>query len=100
MTRVVVAGPPNNCCAFFDKASKVPTATTFTLMPVFSVNRGNKKPKSPDCSVDVVDATMIERSCAKATPWVISVRTAKNEIHRCFISVFFWRRRESNEHRD
>ena len=35
-------------------ACPVPTATTFTAMPVFSVNRGKSKPNSPDCSVEVV----------------------------------------------
>src|ERR1700746_1090857 len=44
----------------------VPTATTFTQMLVASVNRGSKYPNRPDCSVDVVEATVIVRSCALA----------------------------------
>ena len=46
----------------------VPTATTRTLMPVFFVNSGRMWPNKPDCSVDVVEATVIDLSCAAATP--------------------------------
>jgi hypothetical protein len=41
-----------------------PTATTFTPMPVALVKTGRRCPNRPDCSVDVVDATVMERSWA------------------------------------
>ena len=45
----------------------VPTATTFTAMPVALANSGSRWPNRPDCSVDVVDA--ITMDCAhRAAP--------------------------------
>ena len=44
----------------------VPSATTRTLMPVSFSKMGRRKPNRPDCSVDVVEATVMKRSCACA----------------------------------
>ena len=49
--------------------------------------RGSRKPKRPDCSVDVVEATMIERSCAKEPPWPVKAKTVANAINRFFMSL-------------
>src|SRR6266851_4082126 len=38
----------------------VPTATTRTAMPVFLVKAGRRWPKRPDCSVEVVEATVMK----------------------------------------
>ena len=44
----------------------VPSATTRTLIPVSFSNNGNRCPNRPDCSVDVVEATTMNLSCAPA----------------------------------
>ena len=43
----------------------VPTATTRTSIPVLSWNSGSRWPNSPDCSVEVVDWTMMNLSSAR-----------------------------------
>src|SRR6516165_1225086 len=48
------------------RAWPVPLAMTLTSMPVFCLNRGGIKPNSPESSVEVVDATTIDLSCAYA----------------------------------
>src|SRR5579863_7222965 len=47
-------------------ACPVPWATTFTVIPVFSLKRGSRYSKKPESCVEVVDATTIERSSARA----------------------------------
>ena len=42
----------------------MPSATTLTVMPVFFEDRQNMSEKSPDCSVEVVDASVIESAAA------------------------------------
>ena len=59
-------------------ACPVPTATTLTPIPLAAVNFGSRKPNSPDCSVDVVEATVMVRSCADAP--VDMARTARLEV--------------------
>jgi hypothetical protein len=54
-------------------------------MPAFAVKRGSRKPNRPDCSVDVVDATMIE-PCANAAQWIISPKIIASVGNRCFIA--------------
>ena len=44
----------------------VPCAMTRTSMPVFSVNFGRRYSNRPDASVEVVDATVMNFSCASA----------------------------------
>src|SRR6185503_9475223 len=44
----------------------VPCATTRTLIPVFAPNSGRMCLNRPDCSVDVVEATTMDLSCAAA----------------------------------
>src|SRR5215471_1803240 len=56
-------------------------------MAVLLEKRGSRKPNRPDCSVDVVDATMIERSCAKEAPCPVKAKTVANAINRCFMSL-------------
>src|SRR5580704_2556618 len=46
-------------------ACPVPTATTRTSIPVASRKIGIKWPKRPDSSVEVVEASVMKRSCAK-----------------------------------
>jgi len=48
-------------------ACPVPTATTRTSRPVSFVKAGSRCENNPDCSVDVVDATVIESACAVAS---------------------------------
>jgi hypothetical protein len=67
-------------------ACPVPTATTFTWMPVRAEKRGRMKLNSPDCSVDVVEATTIECSCAKVALWIINPKIATSVNSRCFMS--------------
>ena len=45
-------------------ALPVPTATTRTPMPVCSRNPGRRTSNSPEFSVEVVEATVMNRSCA------------------------------------
>src|SRR5215470_3994039 len=45
-------------------ACPVPCASTFTSMPVFSLNSGSMCLNRPESSVDVVEATTIDLSCA------------------------------------
>src|SRR6266404_1793984 len=66
-------------------ACPVPTATTFTAMPVLPVNRGSRKPNSPDCSVEVVEATIIDGCCAKAGPARMNARIAAGARRRGFM---------------
>src|SRR5579863_255780 len=47
-------------------ACPVPWATTFTVIPVFALKRGSRYSKRPESWVEVVDATTIERSSARA----------------------------------
>ena len=49
-------------------ACPVPTATTLTSSPVAFLNSGSRWPNRPDCSVDVVDAMVMD--CAIAAPAV------------------------------
>ena len=42
------------------KAWPVPTATTWTWMPVALVKAGSRWPNSPDSSVEVVEATVMK----------------------------------------
>ena len=44
----------------------VPSATTRTWIPVFFSNSGSRCLNSPDCSVEVVEATVM-KFCASAT---------------------------------
>jgi hypothetical protein len=60
----------------------LPTATTFTAIPARSLKRGRRKPNKPDCSVEVVEATTIERSCAIATEKVAQTKKSKCEEPR------------------
>jgi hypothetical protein len=46
----------------------VPTARTFTVMPVFSLKNGIKYSNRPESFVDVVEATTIDFSCASVCP--------------------------------
>jgi hypothetical protein len=57
-------------------------------MPVFAEKTGSKKPKRPDCSVDVVEATTIARSRAKGVPCPANRRTATSASNRYFMSIF------------
>src|SRR5579859_6988926 len=58
------------------RAWPVPTATTFTAMPLCAAKRGRMKPNRPDCSVEVVEATMMSRCCAAASPAVHARRSS------------------------
>src|SRR5689334_11259209 len=44
----------------------VPSATTRTSIPVLALKAGSRWPNRPDCSVEVVDATTMNFSCAIA----------------------------------
>jgi hypothetical protein len=46
----------------------VPRATTRTLMPLAFSKAGSRWPKRPDCSVEVVEATVMKRSWAWVRP--------------------------------
>src|SRR5690606_16244682 len=61
----------------------VPSATTFTSMPLACLNCGRMWPKRPDCSVEVVDATTIEGDCAWVVIGSAARRVAVARAARC-----------------
>ena len=56
-------------------------ATTFTVMPVFFLNSGSRYSKRPESCVDLVEATMIDLSCALTGEAWISPATATAAIN-------------------
>src|SRR5262249_9528700 len=54
----------------------VPCATTFTSMPVLALNSGRMWPNRPESCVDVVEATTMDLSCARAGAAATSVMVA------------------------
>src|SRR6516164_6637709 len=68
------------------RAWPVPWATTLTTMPVFCLNRGRIKPNSPESSVEVVEATRMDLSCARADALKAMAATAIRQ-RRISISI-------------
>jgi hypothetical protein len=60
---------------------RLPGATR-TSMPVCFVNAGSRCLKSPDCSVDVVDATTMKGDCAHAAPQASHAAAAAISVRR------------------
>ena len=60
----------------------VPCATTFTSMPVFALNSGRMWPNRPESCVEVVEATTIDLSCARAGASAASERSAASDRRR------------------
>src|SRR5215831_18860759 len=54
----------------------VPWATTLTTMPVLALNSGRMRPNKPESCVDVVEATRMDLSCARAGAAATSVIVA------------------------
>src|SRR5215213_10371003 len=75
-------------------ACPVPCATTLTSMPVLALNIGSKWPNRPESCVEVVEATTIDLSCAKA--WPANTRAAAAIIRRR-VSIFIGRPFPSNQ---
>jgi hypothetical protein len=60
----------------------VPSATTRTSMPVCFVNAGSRCLNSPDCSVEVVDATTMNDVCAHAAAQASQAAAATSSERR------------------
>jgi hypothetical protein len=60
----------------------VPLATTRTSMPVLSSNFGSSQSNSPESAVEVVEATMMNRSAAAAQPTPRTRYVAANAASR------------------
>src|SRR5438132_1190833 len=72
----------------------VPCATTFTAMPVLALNSGRMWPNRPESCVEVVEATTIDLSCARAgvdgapNRTTAATPTTRRRVNIALFSVF------------
>ncbi len=62
----------------------VPTATTRTSTPLFFVYAGSRCLNRPDCSVEVVEATVMNFGCA----WAPMLSSAASAAGNARVSIF------------
>src|SRR5262249_20165073 len=67
----------------------VPCATTFTSMPVLALNSGRMWPNRPESCVDVVEATTMDLSCARAGAAATSVMVAAKTTRLRRVGMMF-----------
>jgi hypothetical protein len=67
----------------------VPSATTRTLMPLAFSKAGSRWPKRPDCSVEVVDDTVMKRSWAWLPTGSANAPAASAEQNRRRVIMVF-----------
>src|SRR5215468_4904457 len=70
-------------------ALPVPCATTFTSMPVLALKSGRMWPNRPESCVDVVEATTMDLSCARAGAAATSVMVAAKTTRLRRVGMIF-----------